>query len=62
MTTKTKTRSFGRFAKQNKKDLQVTSPPLRGEKIKIKIIRPSQSMENKPTISTPPPLQIVTKN
>jgi len=43
-----RTPSFGRFANQNKKDLQVRSTPLR--------------KKEKNLISTPPPLWIVTKN
>jgi hypothetical protein len=51
LLTKRKTFSFGRFTKQNKKNLQVKSP-LEGKIIYI--INLSQSMENNSTISTPP--------
>jgi hypothetical protein len=53
LITKRKSFSFGRFTKQNKKDLQVKSPP-KGEYTYI--IDLSQSMGKKSTISTPPSL------
>jgi hypothetical protein len=46
-----KTPSFGRFANQNKKDLQVRSTPLR-KKEKIYIIGPSQCMGKKSYFNT----------
>jgi hypothetical protein len=55
-----KTPSFGRFAKQNKKDLQVRSTPLRKKEKKLSLTLHNLWENN--IISTPLPLWIGTKN